>query len=181
MKSKITVKELLGWRFEQAKVEAAVAPGATRLLDLAMPWWERSPQKFESAMARLDEIQLVKAHTTTESNRRRGQEPVPALVVRGKENIANSARVRYFHLRDGKLRLRFKLDTDVVPAGPTFEVTFIADTAAHPLFCVAATVSASGEYNVNAAVPADLAQDWGQLKVVDRMPFRLILRSGTNA
>lgn len=181
MKSKLPVEELLRWRLEHAKAEAPVTPRATRLLDLAMPWWERSPQMFQSAVAQLDKVQFVEGSTMTKSNHCRDPKPVPALIVRGKERFANSVRMRYFHVRDGKLLLRFELATDLMPVEPTFEVTFIADTAARPLFCVAATVSASGEYNVNTAVPANLAQDWGQLKVVDCMPFRLILRSGMNA
>ena len=59
MKSKINVAELLRWRYEQAKAEAAVAPGAVRLLSLAMPWRERSPQKFQSAVPQLDKVQFV--------------------------------------------------------------------------------------------------------------------------
>ena len=181
MKSKITIEELVRWRLEHAKAEAPVAPRATRLLELARPWWERSPQKFQSAVAELGRIQFGESHTMTRSNQRRGPKPVPALIVRGNENLANFARIRYFRVRDGKLRLRFKLETDIMPGELTFEATFMADTAATPLFFAAATVSASAEYDVNTGLPADLGQNWRQLKVTGRMPFRLILRSGINA
>jgi hypothetical protein len=45
MKSKIPIEELLRWRLDNAKSEAPLAPCAARLLDLARPWWERSPEK----------------------------------------------------------------------------------------------------------------------------------------
>ena len=178
MKSKIPIYELLRWRLEHAKSEAPLAPPASRLLDLSLPWWERQPEKFQLLMAQLEKIPPLDGRRSSKSSRSHRPQLVPALFVRGSEKFANSVSVQYFRVRDGRFRLRFKLDTALMPAEPTLQATFISVTGGRPLLCVTATVLASGGYSVDMELPPELAQDWEQVKVTDRMPFRLILRSG---
>jgi hypothetical protein len=180
MKTEIPIEQLLRWRLERAEAEAPPAPRAARLLELARPWWETWPEKFQSLVEQLGRIQIAYGHAMAEPSRGRSGHPVPTLIVRGEEQSDSSVRVLYLSVRDDKLRLRFQMEAAPTPLEPTFEATFISDTAARPLFSVAAMHSVDGEYRINAELSAELARDWGQLEVTDRMPFRLILRSGPN-
>jgi hypothetical protein len=116
----------------------------------------------------------------TELDRDRSGYPVPAVMVRATEELETSVRVLYFAIREGRLRLRFQLDAAVGDAHETFEVTFIADASARPLLSDNATLSVDNEYRIDAELSEELARDWASLKVTDRMPFRLILRSATD-
>jgi hypothetical protein len=180
MKTEIPLEQLLHWRLERAEAEAPPAPRAARLLELARPWWETWPEKFQSLVERLGRIQIAYGHAMAEPSRGRSGHLVPALIGRAGEESEGCVRVLYFSVRDGKLRLRFHIETTLTPREPTFEATFISDTGARPLFCAPATHSVDSEYRVDVELSAELARDWEQLKVTDRMPFRVILRSGTN-
>jgi hypothetical protein len=85
----------------------------------------------------------------------------------------------YFNVREGRLRLRFQLDAPPGQAQETFDVTFVNDKDARPLLSAQANLSVDSEYRVDVEISEELAQDWESLKVTDRMPFRLILRTET--
>ena len=177
MKTEIPLEQLLRWRLERAEAEAPPAPRAAHLLELARPWWETWPEKFQPLVEQLGRIQIAYGHAMAEPSRGRSGHPVPALIVRGEEESDSSVRVLYLSVRDGKLRLRFQVENTSTPMEPTFEATFVSGTAARPLFSAAAMHSVDSEYRIDAELSAELARDWEQLKVTDRMPFRLILRS----
>jgi hypothetical protein len=179
MNRKMPIKELVSWRYKLAKFEAPSRPTAARLLDLALAWWERRPREFQSLIAQLNQIQFSEDQPMTKS-RRRGGQPIAALVVSGRRKFENSVWAQRFRLRNGRLNLSFEMETKMAAMGPTIEVTFISDGAALPLFCALATRSADGKYCVNTKLPANLVQDWRQLKPANRLPFRLILRFETN-
>jgi len=64
-----------------------------------------------------------------------------------------------------------------VQAQESFEVTFVSDKSERPLLSAPAKMSLDSEYRIDSELSEELAHGWGQLKVTDRMPFRLILRS----
>jgi len=170
---------LLRWRLSRAEAEAPPAPRAARLLELARPWWERWPERFQSLVERVGRIQIAYGHAMTEPGRGGSGYPVPAVIFRTAEELETSVRVLYFAMRDGRLRLRFELDAAIGRGRESFDVTFIADRAARPLLSARATLSMDSEYRVDAELSGELARDWALLKVTDRLPFRLILRSDT--
>ena len=180
MKTDTSVEQLLRWRLTQAEAEAPPAPRAARLLALARPWWEAWPELFQSLVERLGKIQIMYGHAMAAPRPSRSGYPVPVLIVRAVEKLEASARVLYFSVRDGRLRLRFHLETAPGPAEATYEVTIVSDTTALPLFAAPACLSVGSEYRLDAELPEKVAADWEQMKVTDRMPFRLILRTDTD-
>jgi hypothetical protein len=177
MKTEVPVEQLLRWRLARAEAEAPRAPSGARLLELARPWWEIWPERFQSLVECLDRIQITYGHAMAEPAHGRGGYPVPAMVVRAAHELETSVRVLYLNVRDGRLRFRFQLDAVVQSTPETFEVTFTSDKAARPLLSANATLSVDNEYRIDAELSEELALDWVSLKVTDRMPFRLILRS----
>lgn len=177
MNTKIPIEELLRWRAARAEAEAPPAPRAVRLLEMARPWWEIWPKRFQSFVERLGRIQVAYGHAMTEPRQSHSGHPVPALIVRAVEELETSARVLYLNVRDGRLRLRFQLDAATTLAQESFEVTFVADESARPLFSAPAILSVDSEYRIDTELSEELAHGWEQLKVTDRMPFRLIVRS----
>jgi hypothetical protein len=177
MKTEIPIEQLLRWRLAQAETEAPPAPRAARLLEAARPWWATWPEQFHSLIERLGRIQVAYGHAMAEPRQSRGGYPVPALLALANQEIEACVRVLYLNARDGRLLLRFQLDAVAAQAPEQFEVTFFADQAARPLLCALATLSVDTEYRIEAELPAELARDWEQLRVTDRMPFRLLLRS----
>ena len=176
--NKIPVEQLLRWRLSQAEAEAPPAPRAARLLELARPWWETWPERFQAAIERLTRIQLAYGHAMTEPQRSRSGHPVPALIIQEANELETSARVLYFNVRNGQLHLRFQLVAPPEHAEQDFEVTVVSDPAALPLFSANASKSVDNEYRLSAELSEKLAREWERLKVTDRMPFRLILRCG---
>jgi hypothetical protein len=176
--NKLPVEQLLRWRLSQAETEAPPAPRAARLLELARPWWEIWPDRFQAAIQRLTRIQLAYGHAMTELQRSRSVHPVPVLIVRKPDALETSARVLYLNVRNGQMHLRFVLDAPPEQTEQDFEVTVVSDPAALPLFSTNASKSVDNEYRLTAELSEELARDWERLKVTDRMPFRLILRSG---
>jgi hypothetical protein len=177
-----SITQILRWRLARAEAEAPPAPRAAHLLEMARPWWEAWPQRFAVLVDRLTQMQVVAfGHAMSEPPRRgRAGHPVPALIVRAGDEAEASARVLYLGVRDGRFHLRFRLDAAPEPAERTFEVTFVAPAAAQPLFAADAALSVDSEYRIDAKLPEEFAADWGRLRVTDRMPFRLILRPGSN-
>ena len=177
MSTRIPIEELLRWRAARAEAEAPPAPRAARLLETARPWWEIWPERFQSFVERLGRIQVAYGHAMAEPRQSPTGHPVPALIVRTVEELETSVRVLYLNVRDGRLRLRFQLDAATVQAQESFEVTFVSDKPERPLLSATAIFSLDGEYRIDAELSEELAHGWEPLKVTDRMPFRLILRS----
>ena len=175
--NKLSVKQLLHWRLSQAEGEAPPAPRATRLLELAQPWWEVWPERFQSLLERVGRIQVAYGHAMTEPASGRSGYPVPAIVSRAAEEVETSVRVLYFAIREGRLRLRFELEPRAGWTRDCFEATFVAVNSARPLLSANATPSVANEYRLDAVLSQELAREWASLKVTDRMPFRLILRA----
>ncbi len=177
MKTDIPIEQLFRWRLTQAEAEAPPAPRAARLLAMARPWWETWPEQFQSLVERLGRIQVSYGHAMAEPQQSRSGHPVPVIIVRAVEELEASARVLYLNVRDGRLRLRFQLETAPTPAETAYEVTIISDATAKPLFSARASLAMGNEYRLDAELAEENAKSWEQLKVTDRMPFRLILRS----
>jgi hypothetical protein len=177
MNSKLPIEELLRWRASRAEAEAPPAPCAARLLEMARPWWEIWPERFQLFVEHLGRIQLIYGHAMAEPRQSHTGHPVPALIIRAVEELETSVRVLYLNVRDGRLRLCFQLDAATAPAQESFEVTFVADQSTRPLLTASAILSVDSEYRIDTELSEELAPGWEQLKVTDRMPFRLILRS----
>jgi hypothetical protein len=177
MKTEIPIEQLLRWRLAQAEAEAPPAPRATRLLERARPWWETWPEQFQAVVERLGRIQIAYGHAMAEPLPRRTGHPVPVLVAVGSEESEGSAHVLYLSVRDGQLRLRFQLEVSSPPPESSYDVTFVSEPEAQPLFSARACRSVESEYRLDTELPAEVATRWARLKVTDRMPFRLILRA----
>jgi hypothetical protein len=177
MKTEIPIEQLLCWRLAQAEAEAPPAPRAARLLELARPWWEILPEQFQSLVERLGKIQIAYGHAMAEPHQPRTGHPVPVLMVQAAEEMEASARVLYLCVRDGRLRLRFQLEIPPAPVEAAYEVTIVSETDARPVFSARACLSMDSEYRLDAELAPEVAIRWERLKVTDRMPFRLILRT----
>jgi hypothetical protein len=180
MNNETLMAELLRWRLAQAEADAPPAPSAARLLELTRPWWETWPERFRSQVERLLNLPMAYGHAMAEPHPARQGHPVPVLLVQGTAEVETSACVLYFCLRDGQLRLRLQLPEDSEPTPETLEVTFVCDKTARPLLSAPAHRSVDNEYRVDVTLPEELGRHWEQLKVTDRMPFRLILRVGSH-
>src|SRR5262245_39331307 len=177
MKSKVPISRLLRWRLSQAEADAPPAPRAERLLEMVQPWWERWPERFRSLAGRLGQIQIVYGHAMAEPRSSRGGFPVPALVVFAGQELEARASVLHLNVRKGRLMFRFQLDAAAAQLPERLETTFVAEPSGRPLLSVPATRSVDAEYRIETELPGDLAGEWEKLKVTDRMPFRLLLRS----
>ncbi len=180
MNTKISIEELMRWRAARAEAEAPPPPRAARLLELARPWWEVWPDQFRSLVERLGQVPVAYGHAMAEPGKSRTAHPVPTLIVRGEEQSQVFASVLYFSIGRGRLRLRFEIDPAHGRSDPAFEVTFIGATTTIPLFSSRATLSVANEYRLDADLPEKVAAEWERIRVTDRMPFRLILRTDTN-
>ena len=179
MKTEVLIEAILRWRLARAEAEAPRAPSGARLLELARPWWETWPDRFQTLVERLSRIQIAYGHAMAEPGPSRTSRPVPAIIVRDGEEFQASASVLYFNIGSGRLRLRFQIDATHGQSDPAFEVTFISARSAIPLFSSRATLSVQNEYRLETELPEKVAAEWEQTKVTDRMPFRLILRVDT--
>jgi len=177
MKKKLPVEKLLRWRFETARAEAPPAPPAASLLAFARPWWETSPERFQLAIQRLGSIQIAHAHPTSKSPQSRIRGRVPTLLVRTAEEIETSVCILSMSLSEGRMQLSFQCETRPEPDEQMFEATLVSEATAKPLFCALTDKSLDNEYRLSAKLSDDLAKEWERLKLTDRMPFRLILRS----
>lgn len=170
------IEQLLRWRLARAEADAPPAPRAARLLEQVRPWWELWPERFRSHVDRLGRMPLAYGYAMAAAELSRNGHPVPALIVRADE-VETFARVLYFSVRDGRLRLRFQLDAmSSSHPEPVFETTFVPDRPGLPPFADAATLASSGEYRLDTELPTELVPEWTSLRVTDRLPFRLILR-----
>lgn len=168
------IEQLLQWRLRLAEKEAPPAPRASRLLEFCQPWWEVSPARSRRIFDRIAGLQFSFGHAMVAGGGSRSGHPVPVLLMRGDDEIEAAARVLYFNLRDGQLRLRFQLDAVPAPLEPALQVTFVAVDST-PLFAAEAVLTGENEYRLETAPPAPLSATWANLKVTDPMPFRFVL------
>ncbi|HEV2693260.1 MAG TPA: hypothetical protein VG347_10230 [Verrucomicrobiae bacterium] len=175
MKSEKTFEDLMRWRLAEAATGSPAPPSATCLLELIRPWWEIWPAQFLDAVDRLGQINLNYGHAMETAGQYRGGHPVPVLIVGEEDSLKSSARVLYLDVRDGEFRLRFRLAAAGLKAPQRYEVTFIGADQ-RPLFSAEATLFMNNEYHLASELPEDLAELWKQLKVTDKLPFRLIIR-----
>jgi hypothetical protein len=122
-------------------------------------------------------MDIAFGHAMTDSSHARTGYPVTALVDHAGEELETFARVLYLSLRDRRLCFRFHLNANFQPAVESFEATFISEDKMAPVLSASAARSVDNEYRVDLQVSEELAREWGNLKVTDRMPFRLLLRS----
>jgi hypothetical protein len=177
MKNKVSISELLRWRVSQAEADAPPAPRAARLLEMSRPWWETWPEQFRSLAGRLGRMQIAYGYAMAEPRPSRGGFPMPALVALANQEVEACASVLYLNVRNGRLMFRFQLDAVGAQLPEHLEATFVAEPSGQPLLSAPATLSVDAEYRIDTELPADVAREWEQLKVTDRMPFRLLLRS----
>jgi hypothetical protein len=187
MQRGVSIEELLRWRLAEAEADAPAPPRAAELLALARPWWERWPERFRAQAERLRAMPLAYGYAMTTRQRGSAGYPVPVLIAHATD-VEAYAQVLYLAVRDGRLRLRFALGgtppSATGSAESAFEATFVLDVPdapERPPFHGRAERSQSGEYRVDALLPAELVERWTPLKVTDRMPFRLILRPAADA
>ena len=176
MNTKMTARELLQWRLARAEAEAPPAPRASRLLELARPWWEKCPERFQKIAHQLNTIQMGYGHAKVELGSERSGHIVPTLIVGPDREIEASAQILHFDLRGSMLRLRFELGKAFHPLETAYEVTFFSNKTKQPLFSVTAQRAVGSEYWLNVSLTDTVRQSWQGIKVTDRMPFRLILR-----
>jgi hypothetical protein len=130
-------------------------------------------------IVRLTRIQVVYGHAMAEQHPSRSGHPVPTLIVHAVEEVETSVCVLYLNVHNGQLHLRFQLDAAPAHAEQEFEVTFVSDPAARPLFSARAARSVGSEYRLSSDISEEVARDWERLKVTDQMPFRMILQPVT--
>jgi len=179
-----SVVRLLRWRAMLAERDAPPPPSAVALLRRRQPWWERWPAEFAALAGRARAIPTAYGYAMTAAPAGRAGHPVPTIVATGERradgevaSIDTFARIGYLSVQDGRLRLRFQLDPPPPRPGASYEVTFVAEDEASPLFAAIADEATAGELRVDAELPDALARDWAALRVTDRMPFRLVLRA----
>src|SRR5262245_25327640 len=141
MKSEISLKRLLSWRLAHAEADAPPAPRAARLLELARPWWETWPERFQGLVEHLGRLEIAYGHAMAESRRAQGEHLVPVLIVRSETETEASARILYFCVREGQLRLRLQLNNCQDCSEQGYDVTFVCRTSSRPLFSAPAACS----------------------------------------
>src|SRR5262249_31748035 len=134
------IDQLLQWRLRLAEKEAPPAPRASRLLEFCQPWWQLAPERSRRLFDRVARMQFAFGHAMVAGGGSRSGHPVPVLLMRGDKEIETAARVLYFSLRDGQLRLRFQLDAVPAPLEPAVQVTFVAVDST-PLFATSAVLT----------------------------------------
>jgi hypothetical protein len=171
-------EEYLRWRFESMKADAPAAPSAAQLLERALPWWERNPERFRTLVGRLEKMQGGYDHKGSPSGHDSENHATPALIVGGEAEVEGLARVLDFKIRDGRLHFRFHSEPSFASETSTLEVTFICYQTSRALLFTSAYGSSETGYIAYTELPSQLARDWALLNEKDRLPLRLILRSG---
>jgi hypothetical protein len=180
LKKKISVERLLRWRLEKAKAEAPGPPRAARLLAMARPWWETSPERSQLAIQRLSAINIEQVDAVSKTSHSRRSHLVPTLILRTTEELEVLARILYVRVNNGRMQLYFRFEAASAQEDQEFEVTFVSESSQAPLFYTFAAKSLDNEYHLVAELSDDIAREWGGLRVADCMPFRLILRPHAN-
>lgn len=176
MKTEPPIELLLSWRSAQAEAEAPAPPRAARLLELARPWWQHSPERFAALVAAFDGMHARFGHAMETNAERGGSFPVPAVIARTNVETSLLADILYLHIRGRTLRLRFQLSPLPELPEPNLEVTFVAVDGPRAMFAAPAALAPGGEYRLEVELSAEFAQAWAHLRVTDRMPFRFVLR-----
>ena len=174
-----SIERLLRWRLALAEAEAPPPPPAARLLALSRRWWETLPERVHAQLDRLRQMPLAFGYAMTGDERGRAGHPVPVLIAGEKdrdEDVEAYARVLYFRVREGRMRLQFQIEGEAERLDRAFEVTLVPELADEPVLLGRATWAESGAYRVDVDLPAEFARGWSALRVTDRMPFRLMLR-----
>jgi hypothetical protein len=166
--------ELLRWRSAIAESGAPSPPRATDLVDRLQPWWERWPGRFRTLGERLSRMQLACGSEGDDPGIRPAGNPVPALISHV-DAVETCARVVHLSMRNDRLRLGFLLDGPLARED-AFEVTFVSLHGSQPLLLAVATRRADGEYRLATELTPRMIASWRNLRLRDRMPFRLILR-----
>jgi hypothetical protein len=168
-----SIERLLRWRLARAEAEAAPPPSGADLLASIQPPWDRWPARFDALVRRLSAVQLAYGYAQARTERHPHGHPVPTLIdVRhGTDTLSH---VLYIAVRDGVLRLRFRLEAaaDV----REYDAILVEERTSRPVLSARATGSIDQEYRLDAPMPVDLAHAWASLKASDAMPFRLILQ-----
>jgi hypothetical protein len=170
------VESLLRWRLEKARTNAPPPPSAARLLALARPWWETSPERFQLAMQRLISIPVTEGDAVLKSFRSGAGGPVPALMVRTAEVLETSARILPAIFSNGRARLSFCSEAVAEPDEQTLEVTFVSASTLKPLFSGLAAKSLSGDYWLDAELSSEFMDNGQRFEANGPLAFRLILR-----
>ena len=180
MNTKITMSEILRWRFALAEAEAPPAPRAARLLELARPWWEGCPEKFQAIVRRLGAVQMSYGHAMVEPGMASASHLVPTLIVGESVEREASVQVLYMEVQDATLQLRFELEAIHRSGETCFDCTFLAEENLRPLFSAPAQCSLANEFWLEVSIPESIARKWENIPVTGPMPFRLILRPAKN-
>ncbi len=156
--------------------QAPPPPRASELLERIRPWWERWPERFKALATPLSAMEVHYGLAASSEEGIREGYPVPTVIVRTRAEARALARIVYFVVADGRLRLRFQMShpESVLPAEA--EVTFVEAVSGRPLFAVPLAPAVGGRYRIEAELSSELAQAWTAIKVTDRMPFHLIIQ-----
>jgi len=157
-----------------AESSAPSPPRAADLVDRLRPWWECWPDRFQTLAERLSRMQFAYGYALDGPRLRPAGDPVPA-VISHVNDVETFARIVYLSMRNDRLRLRFLLD-EPPTRGDSFEVTFVSRHDAQPLLLAVASRCVDGEYRLETDLNPHMVASWRNLRVSDRMPFRLILR-----
>ena len=169
------IERLLKWRLAQAAATAPPPPRAALLLELARPWWEVWPERLQARLAHVRRMPVPAfGYAMVRTPNGHSAHPVPTILALA-EDTEGYAWILYFSVRDGRLRLRFKLDDAAPVDAQALDVTFVADAPGEAPFTGQATLTPNGEYRLDAELPEEVAHAWRDLKVTDQMPFRLIV------
>jgi len=175
MNTEVSLEQLLRWRLTLAEAEAPPALRAARLLELVRPWWERYPERFQRLLPSLMSLELGVRQRAARTRLACAQHPVRALLVRSNEPFGTKVRVLFLSVRASQLHFRFTLDEECSLLEEDFEVTFVSNSPAKPLFLAEARRLSEIEYRLDTGIPPELTEEWAGLKAADPMPFRLIL------
>lgn len=176
MKQQTPIEKLLRWRSTRAEDDAPPAPRAARLLEMSRPWWEVWPDHFREYVGRLGSIRIALGHAMVEPGNGQADCPIPVLMVAGTETHELVALPLYFSVREGRLLLRFRLEGGQQPK-QDIEATLVDAESRSPIASGLATHSVDGEFSLGIKLAPQSARDWSRIKVVEPMPFRMILRA----
>jgi hypothetical protein len=171
----VSIEQLFRWRLARAEADAPPAPRGAELVELARPWWERWPERFRAQLARVRQMPVVYGYAMSVTEGGRRGHPVPTLLSLA-DDVETYTRVTYISVRDARLRMRFQLEGFSGMPHDAFDTTFVSDASEIPLCSALAVRSHADEYRVDIDLPDDLLRHWAELRVTDRMPFRMILR-----
>src|SRR5262249_22725009 len=148
MRTEVTIEELLRWRLASAEADAPPRPPTPQLLKWAQPWWERYPKHFQNVLESLMKLPTLLGSPMDQVHQPDALSPVPTLIVRAGEQSHARVGVLHFNLRKERLHVRFFLDACGNPVEDGFEVTFVSNSSAKPLFSVEARRLAETEYRI---------------------------------